>query len=79
METAITALSDVEIGNNSNQPTRKISNTSNLKNSVISLQRNQKVIIGVLIIILIIMDMCLKIFNKDEVNDDVKKYGIITQ
>ena len=59
--------------------TRKISNTSNLKNSVISLQRNQKVIIGVLIIILIIMDMCLKIFNKDEVNDDVKKYGIITQ
>ena len=79
METAITALSDVEIGNNSNQPTRKISNTSNLKNSVISLQRNQKVIIGVLIIILIIMDMCLKIFNKDEVNDEVKKYGIITQ
>ena len=78
METAVTILkdvaqpTDVENGNSGSKivdPTRKssnISSVSNVKQSIHVLQRNQKVIFAVLLIVLLSLDMILRLFKTEQ-------------
>ena len=78
METAVTILKDVahppdvESGNSGSKivdPARKTSNissVSNVKQSIHVLQRNQKVIFAVLLIVLLSLDMILRLFKTEQ-------------
>ena len=65
----IQSVPDIEIGQDTGQDTkRKTSNLSNLSNvqrSIHILNRNQKLIIGILILFLLSLDFIYKLFEKE--------------